>query len=93
MTPSIPSLKLNNGNSIPAVGIGCWMGRVGEGQHVVEMVKKALKMGYRHIDTVCDLMTFQTRITRINLGSELWYVRAPMVEPSNVMTRQVTKNL
>lgn len=54
MTSSIPYLKLNNGNSIPAIGIGCWMGRVGEGQHVVEMVKKALKMGYRHIDTVCD---------------------------------------
>ena len=55
MTSSIPFLKLNNGNSIPAIGIGCWMGYVGEGLHVAEMVKKALKMGYRHIDTVSDL--------------------------------------
>jgi glycerol 2-dehydrogenase (NADP+) len=58
MTSSVPSLKLNNGNFIPAVGIGSWMGRVGEGYHVVEMVKKALKIGYRHIDTVWPLCPF-----------------------------------
>jgi glycerol 2-dehydrogenase (NADP+) len=27
------------------------MGRQGEGPHVVNMVKAALKLGYRHIDT------------------------------------------
>jgi glycerol 2-dehydrogenase (NADP+) len=28
------------------------MGRPGEGDHVVQMVKNALDIGYRHIDTV-----------------------------------------
>lgn len=28
------------------------MGRQGEGPHVVNMVKSAIKLGYRHIDTV-----------------------------------------
>ncbi|EJD00148.1 Aldo/keto reductase [Fomitiporia mediterranea MF3/22] len=42
---------LNDGLSIPAVGVGCWMGAVGEGEHVTEMVKNALLIGYRHIDT------------------------------------------
>ncbi|KAF8325937.1 Aldo/keto reductase [Amanita rubescens] len=51
---SVPSFKLNNGNSIPAVGIGCWMGHVGEGDHVTSMVKSALQIGYRHIDTASD---------------------------------------
>lgn len=36
---------------MPAVGVGCWMGRVGEGEHVVQMIKDALEIGYRHIDT------------------------------------------
>jgi len=60
--------RLNNGQDIPSVGIGsetlnswqpylnrwnrCWMGRVGEGEHVVQMVKDALELGYRHVDTV-----------------------------------------
>ncbi|KAF8336110.1 Aldo/keto reductase [Amanita rubescens] len=51
---SVPSFKLNNGNSIPAVGIGCWMGHVGEGDHVTSMVKSALQIGYRHIDTAAN---------------------------------------
>ncbi|KZT64358.1 Aldo/keto reductase [Daedalea quercina L-15889] len=42
---------LNNGTSIPAVGVGCWMGVCGEGEHVTTMVKTALDLGYRHIDT------------------------------------------
>ncbi|KAH9923661.1 Aldo/keto reductase [Fomitopsis serialis] len=44
-------LTLNNGTSIPAVGVGCWMGACGEGEHVTNMVKLALDLGYRHIDT------------------------------------------
>jgi len=46
--------KLNTGEFIPAVGIGCWMGRVGEGDHVTQMVKMALELGYRHIDTASN---------------------------------------
>ncbi|KAI0761639.1 Aldo/keto reductase [Trametes elegans] len=52
MSPNgIPSLELNDGTSMPAVGIGCWMGVVGEGEHVTTMVQTALVLGYRHIDT------------------------------------------
>lgn len=36
---------------MPAVGMGCWMGEVGGGERVGRMVEKALKLGYRHIDT------------------------------------------
>ncbi|KAK2464143.1 hypothetical protein APHAL10511_003836 [Amanita phalloides] len=54
MTPLVPTFKLNDGNTIPALGVGCWMGRVGEGEHVVNMVRKALEIGYRHIDTAAN---------------------------------------
>ncbi|EPQ57622.1 aado/keto reductase [Gloeophyllum trabeum ATCC 11539] len=51
---SFPSFRLNNGLDIPGLGIGCWMGYVGQGedQEVTNMVLNALKVGYRHIDTV-----------------------------------------
>ncbi|GLB41058.1 putative aldo/keto reductase family protein [Lyophyllum shimeji] len=51
MAPDTRRFLLNNGHAVPAVGVGCWMGRVGEGEHVVQMVKNALEIGYRHIDT------------------------------------------
>lgn len=41
------SFKLNNGNSIPAVGFGTWLAAPNEVEHAVEV---ALKAGYRHID-------------------------------------------
>ncbi|KAF8706619.1 Glycoside Hydrolase, partial [Rhizoctonia solani] len=44
-------IKLNSGDSIPAVGLGCWMGSVGGGEQAYEMVKLALRLGYRHFDT------------------------------------------
>ncbi|KAH9838083.1 Aldo/keto reductase [Rhodofomes roseus] len=47
-------LTLNNGTSIPAVGVGCWMGVCGEGEQVTEMVKTALELGYRHVDTAAN---------------------------------------
>ncbi|KAI0373894.1 Aldo/keto reductase [Pilatotrama ljubarskyi] len=55
MSPSpVQHLELNNGTSMPAVGIGCWMGTVGEGDHVTAMVKNALDIGYRHLDTAAN---------------------------------------
>ncbi|TFK53915.1 Aldo/keto reductase [Heliocybe sulcata] len=51
---SFPSFPLNNGMDMPGLGIGCWMGYVGKGEDpgVTKMVSDALKVGYRHIDTV-----------------------------------------
>ncbi|KAF8962183.1 Aldo/keto reductase [Flammula alnicola] len=54
MPLDILSYVLNSGQHMPAVGIGCWMGRIGEGEHVVQMVKNALELGYRHIDTAAN---------------------------------------
>ncbi|KAH8118772.1 Aldo/keto reductase [Phellopilus nigrolimitatus] len=51
MAASIPSFSLNDGNKIPSVGLGCWMGVPGGGDKVYKMVQLALKHGYRHIDT------------------------------------------
>jgi diketogulonate reductase-like aldo/keto reductase len=41
------SLKLNDGHSIPSVGLGCWIGRpgvTGENQETELMVKTALEV-------------------------------------------------
>ncbi|MCR5845661.1 MAG: aldo/keto reductase [bacterium] len=43
------SIKLNNGNSIPIVGLGVFQTR--DGEETVNAVKWALEAGYRHIDT------------------------------------------
>lgn len=48
---STPSFTLNNGEKMPAVGLGCWMGSPGQGERCEEMVRKGLKLGYRHLDT------------------------------------------
>ncbi|KAF8501358.1 NADP-dependent oxidoreductase domain-containing protein [Gautieria morchelliformis] len=48
----VPSIQLNNGVLIPAIGLGCWAGHTPEqreaGQH---WMVTALKNGYRHFDT------------------------------------------
>ncbi|KAF8348368.1 aldo/keto reductase [Amanita rubescens] len=50
----VPSFQLRDGTTIPAVGLGCWMGDVGGGARVYEMCTKGLKLGYRHFDTVSN---------------------------------------
>ena len=40
--------KLNNGRSIPALGLGTWKSQ--EGGQVAASIKEAIKCGYRHID-------------------------------------------
>lgn len=42
-------LTLHNGYSVPCVGFGTWQAT--EGVVAVDAVKKALELGYRHIDT------------------------------------------
>ncbi|KIO32246.1 hypothetical protein M407DRAFT_4620 [Tulasnella calospora MUT 4182] len=48
---SSPLITLNNGYKMPAIGLGCWMGSYGEGERCEQMVRTALKVGYRHFDT------------------------------------------
>lgn len=45
------SFPLNNGSSIPAIGLGTWQS---SSQETFNAVKHALKQGYRHIDTALN---------------------------------------
>ena len=44
--------KLNNGVEIPKLGLGTW--EIADNK-VADAVKKAVKLGYRHIDTAHDM--------------------------------------
>eukprot|EP00808_Paulinella_micropora_P017229 g54073.t1 len=46
--PNTDQALLNNGNSIPAIGLGTYRAR---GRSLIEAVREALVIGYRHIDT------------------------------------------
>jgi 2,5-diketo-D-gluconate reductase A len=46
--PSVPSIALNDGNSIPAIGLGVWQTPAGDTERAVSA---ALDAGYRHVDT------------------------------------------
>lgn len=45
----IPQIKMNNGATIPAIGLGLWKNRLAG--HVDRAVKAALEAGYRHFDS------------------------------------------
>ncbi len=45
----VPTIKLNSGTQIPAIGFGTW--QLSEGREVEESVENALEAGYRLIDT------------------------------------------
>ena len=45
---SVPSIELNDGNSIPQLGFGTFQIEPGD---TAEAVSKAIEIGYRHIDT------------------------------------------
>ncbi len=45
---AIPSLELNDGNSIPQLGFGTWPLR---GEEAAAAVSTAIEVGYRHVDT------------------------------------------
>jgi glycerol 2-dehydrogenase (NADP+) len=47
MSTAVPTLKLNSGAALPAIGLGTWQSKPGE---VQDAVFHALKSGYRHID-------------------------------------------
>lgn len=45
----VPDIALNDGNTIPQIGLGVW--QAANGAETQQAVEAALKAGYRHIDT------------------------------------------
>ncbi|XP_055534360.1 1,5-anhydro-D-fructose reductase-like [Wyeomyia smithii] len=48
MSKTVPSVSLGNGYKIPGLGYGTYLAKQGQG---IDLVKKAIDAGYRHIDT------------------------------------------
>lgn len=47
MAPNAPSVKMSNGKEIPIIGLGTWKSKPGQ---VLDAVKAAINIGYRHVD-------------------------------------------
>lgn len=43
------NIKLNNGILMPGIGFGTW--KIKDYNQVIDVVKNAIEVGYRHIDT------------------------------------------
>ncbi|KAG8840395.1 hypothetical protein FRB91_006134, partial [Serendipita sp. 411] len=61
----IPTYTLNDGNKMPGIGMGCFMGYRGDGEETARTVKIALELGYRHIDTVISNLVGPTNLRGI----------------------------
>ncbi|XP_001648460.2 1,5-anhydro-D-fructose reductase [Aedes aegypti] len=48
MSKGVPNIDLGNGYTIPGLGYGTYLAKQGQG---IDLVKKAIDAGYRHIDT------------------------------------------
>ncbi|KZV64308.1 Aldo/keto reductase [Peniophora sp. CONT] len=50
----VPRVTLNTGATIPLLGLGCWVPGGGQGERAYEMCRKAIDLGYRHLDTAAN---------------------------------------
>ncbi|MDR1825423.1 MAG: aldo/keto reductase [Bifidobacteriaceae bacterium] len=57
MTVAIPTLKLNQGPTIPQIGLGTYHGEVPDLAKSQAIVESAIAAGYRHIDTAAGYGT------------------------------------
>ncbi|THH00433.1 hypothetical protein EW026_g2102 [Hermanssonia centrifuga] len=64
-----PTIKLNSGTEIPAIGLGTWQSKPEE---VISAVEYALKeAGYRHIDCACKLWSTRHQDVEVALDESL----------------------
>lgn len=74
MTPSIPSLPLDGGGSIPQIGLGTWPLDDAE---VEKAIIAAAELGYRHVDTAVKYgneVGVGRGLTRSGLARDDWFV-------------------
>lgn len=74
MTPSIPSLPLEGGSSIPQLGLGTWPLDDAE---VEKAIVAAAEIGYRHVDTAvkyANEVGVGRGLARSGLAREDWFV-------------------
>ena len=94
-TPELPEFfTLSSGRKIPSIGLGTFQGNAGNDQ-VRSIVHKALKQGYRHIDTAADygnekqvgeaIKECGVARTEIFVTTKLWGQRARLDQPLRLL--------